>query len=117
MTGNTANFGGRAVTIGKFEIFTLRQPPSGFGPAASCDVAGNRREPIFFGDGDQEVYLDLLAEQVRRRGVEVWAYCLMPNHVRLMLTRPTKPASAWRVGEAHRHDHLPAAARNVVAPR
>lgn len=30
---------------------------------------GNRREPIFFEDGDQEVYRDLLAEQARRRGV------------------------------------------------
>jgi len=47
---------------------------------------GNRREPIFFEDGDQEVYRDLLAEQVWRRGVEVWAYCLMPNHVHLVLT-------------------------------
>ncbi len=31
---------------------------------------GNRREPIFFEGGDQEVYRDLLLEQVRRRGVE-----------------------------------------------
>ena len=30
---------------------------------------GNRREPIFFEDGDQEVYRGLLAEQTRRRGV------------------------------------------------
>ena len=35
---------------------------------------GNRREPIFFEDGDQEVYRDLLAGQARRRNVEVWAY-------------------------------------------
>ncbi len=27
---------------------------------------GHRREPIFFEDGDQEVYLDLLAEQLRK---------------------------------------------------
>lgn len=27
---------------------------------------GIRREPIFFEDGDQEVYLDLLAEQARK---------------------------------------------------
>ena len=33
---------------------------------------GNRREPIFFEDGDQEVYRDLLAEQAIRRRVEVW---------------------------------------------
>ena len=34
---------------------------------------GNRREPISFEDGDQEVYRDLLAEQTCKRGVEVWA--------------------------------------------
>ena len=50
---------------------------------------GNRREAIFFEDGDQEVYRDLLAEQSRKAGVEVWAYCLMPNHVHLILA-PTR---------------------------
>jgi putative transposase len=28
---------------------------------------GNRREPIFFEDGDQEIYRDLLGEQPVRR--------------------------------------------------
>ena len=39
---------------------------------------GNRREAIFFEDGDQEVYRDLLAEQTRgrSRGVGV------PSHSR-----------------------------------
>jgi REP element-mobilizing transposase RayT len=50
---------------------------------------GNRREAIFFEDGDQEVYRDLLAEKTRKAGVEVWAYCLIPNHVHLILT-PTR---------------------------
>lgn len=63
---------------------------------------GNRREPIFFEDGDQEVYRDLLAEQARRRGVEVWAYCLMPNHVHLVLTPADEPGLGLAVGEAHR---------------
>jgi putative transposase len=63
---------------------------------------GNRREPIFFEDGDQEVYRDLLAEQVRRRGVEVWAYCLMPNHVHLILTPRDETGLGLAVGEAHR---------------
>jgi putative transposase len=63
---------------------------------------GNRREAIFFEDGDQEVYRDLLAEQARKTGIEVWAYCLMPNHVHLIL-RPEQPESLGRaVGEAHR---------------
>lgn len=47
---------------------------------------GNRREPIFFQDGDREIYRDLLAEQARKAQVEVWADCLMPNHVHLILT-------------------------------
>jgi REP element-mobilizing transposase RayT len=46
---------------------------------------GNRREAIFFEDGDHEVYRGLLAEQARKAGVEVWAYCLMPNQVHLIL--------------------------------
>jgi putative transposase len=41
---------------------------------------GNRREAIFFADGDQRIYCDMLAEQLRKFSVEVWAYCLMPNH-------------------------------------
>ena len=35
---------------------------------------GNRREPIFFEAGDQEIYRDMLGEQMRRAKVEVWAY-------------------------------------------
>ena len=52
---------------------------------------GNRREAIFFEDGDQEVYRDLLAEQTRKAGVEVWAYCLMPNHVHLLTPTRADP--------------------------
>ena len=42
------------------------------------------REAIFFQDGDHEIYLDLLAEQMLKADVAVWAYCLMPNHVHLI---------------------------------
>ena len=63
---------------------------------------GNRREPIFFEDGDQEVYRDLLAEQAARRRVEVWAYCLMPNHVHLILTPSDEAGLGLAVGEGHR---------------
>lgn len=63
---------------------------------------GNRREPIFFEDGDQEIYLDLLAEQMRKARVEVWAYCLMPNHVHLILCPATEDGMASAMGAAHR---------------
>ena len=63
---------------------------------------GNRREPIFFEDGDQAVYLDLLAEQLQKARVDCWAYCLMPNHVHLILC-PTNPAGlGLALGAAHR---------------
>lgn len=63
---------------------------------------GNRREPIFFEDGDQDLYCDLLAEQTRKAGVEVWAYCLMPNHVHLILCPETEDGMAQALGAAHR---------------
>jgi putative transposase len=63
---------------------------------------GNRREPIFFEDGDQDIYCDLLAEQTRKAGVEVWAYCLMPNHVHLILVPATADGLGAAMGEAHR---------------
>jgi len=55
-----------------------------------------------FEDGDHEIYLDLLAEQTLKAGVAVWAYCLMPNHVHLIL-KPVRADDLGRaVGEAHR---------------
>ncbi len=45
---------------------------------------GNRRERTFFEDGDYALYLDLLADGAERAGVEIWSYCLMPNHVHLI---------------------------------
>ena len=63
---------------------------------------GNRREPVFFEDGDQDIYRDLLSEQMRKAEVEVWAYCLMPNHVHLILCPSTADGMARALGAAHR---------------
>jgi putative transposase len=63
---------------------------------------GNRREAIFFEDGDQQLYCEMLAEQLRRFSVEVWAYCLMPNHVHLILTPQGADGMSRALGEAHR---------------
>jgi putative transposase len=40
---------------------------------------GNRREPIFFEPGDQQLYIDILADRARKADVAVWAYCLWTN--------------------------------------
>lgn len=63
---------------------------------------GNRRQRTFFRDSDYEDYLLLMAAQCVRRGVEIWCYCLMPNHIHL-IARPTD-ADGLRlaIGEAHR---------------
>ena len=64
---------------------------------------GNRRETTFFEDGDYQLYLDLLAEAAAAAGVEVWAYCLMPNHVHLIVT-PSDEDGLWRTfRKVHRH--------------
>jgi putative transposase len=43
-----------------------------------------------------------MAEHCRRQGVAVWAYCLMPDHVHLILVPEQAEALARAVGEAHR---------------
>lgn len=63
---------------------------------------GNRREPIFFEPGDQEVYRDLLAEQTAKVGLAVWAYCLMPNHVHLVVVPTDEDGLGRAIGETHR---------------
>ena len=42
---------------------------------------GNRRATVFDDDASRTRYLQLLGECAQRFGVEVWAYCLMTNHV------------------------------------
>ncbi len=63
---------------------------------------GNRRLPTFYGEDDYRRYRALMAESLARCGVEVWAYCLMPNHVHLVLVPRDETGLARGVGEAHR---------------
>lgn len=63
---------------------------------------GNRRQPVFFGEEDYAEYFGLLGEYTRAAGVAVWAWCLMPNHVHLMLVPPHPDALRSALAEAHR---------------
>jgi putative transposase len=63
---------------------------------------GNRRQQVFFADGDYQTYLALLAEHLGKAGVAAWSWCLMPNHVHLMLAPPSPGALRESLGEAHR---------------
>ena len=51
---------------------------------------GNRRQQTFFNDEDYLAYIELMSEWCMRYHVSVWAYCLMPSHVHLILVPETK---------------------------
>src|SRR5476651_1186071 len=63
---------------------------------------GNRRQQVFFHDDDYIAYRTLLAESCHAAGVAVWGYCLMPNHVHLILTPSNPDGLRAALGEAHR---------------
>ncbi len=63
---------------------------------------GNRRERVFFTDDDYALYHGLLASQCRKQGVACWAYCLMPNHVHLILVPDRQESLGRALGETHR---------------
>jgi len=63
---------------------------------------GNRRLQTFFNDGDYQAYIAIMAYWCREHGVEIWAYCLMPNHVHLVAVPSTEESLARAIGEAHR---------------
>ena len=63
---------------------------------------GNRRQDVFFCDGDFQAYLDLLKKWCSRESVKIWAYCLMTNHVHLIV-KPEEGSNLSRaIGETHR---------------
>jgi len=62
---------------------------------------GNRRQRTFFSERDYRAYLNLIAEAKERAGVEIWAYCLMPNHVHFVAVPAEKDSLALLFRYAH----------------
>ncbi len=62
---------------------------------------GTRRQPTFFRASDYETYPHMAAGEFSAARVEVWAYCLMPNHVHLIATPETAEGLARAVGATH----------------
>ena len=63
---------------------------------------GNRQQRVFFADDDYAAYRDLLGEHCARTGTAVWAYCLMPNHVHLILVPSQSDGLRAALAPAHR---------------
>ena len=64
---------------------------------------GNRRQKTFFRGDDYQAYISLLSNAKEQAGIDVWAYCLMPNHVHLVVVPEHKDSLAVFFREAHRH--------------
>ncbi len=63
---------------------------------------GNRQQQTFFSVEDHKVYIELLVNAKEKAGVEVWAYCLMPNHVHLVVVPKRDDSLAAFFSDAHR---------------
>jgi putative transposase len=64
---------------------------------------GNQRQQTFFSDSDCRLYLRLLSRWCASSGTAVWAWCLMPNHVHLVLVPSSEDGLAAALGPAHGH--------------
>src|SRR3989338_5727773 len=62
---------------------------------------GNRRQNVFFKPDDKQAYLDILRLQAKFFGLEIWAYCLMDNHVHLIVAPKNEESLVKAIGETH----------------
>ena len=69
---------------------------------------GNRRQRVFFEDSQREYYLALLAENAQRYRTHVLSYCLMTNHVHLLLVPMQMDSLRWTLQRTHKQyaDHI-----------
>ena len=62
---------------------------------------GNRRADVFEVDADREAYLRFLQKYAVRHGLAVWAYCLMTNHVHLVVVPERQESLGRALRDAH----------------
>ena len=67
---------------------------------------GNRRQLIFFSEEDRQFYLGLLHTYGTRYGLAFWAYCLMPNHIHLVVVPENLLSMHLTIREVHRRYSL-----------
>lgn len=72
------------------------------GEAHHVTQRGNRGMRVFFNADDSSAYKALLAEHCKKAEVEVLAWCLMPNHVHLVLVPNDVDGLRRALGETHR---------------
>ena len=63
---------------------------------------GNRRAQTFFEDGDYALYESLLTDAARKAESDIWCYCLMPNHVHIIIVPSDEDGLRRTFADAHR---------------
>ena len=63
---------------------------------------GNGGQKVFFSASDYAAYRDRLSEAAREAGVAVWAWCLMPNDVHLVLAPEGEDGLRRALARVHR---------------
>lgn len=78
----------------------MARRPRVFAPGLLYHVIGrgNQRQATFLRDADYQGYLERLAKYRQKHGVVVWAYCLMPNHVHLLVETTGPPLAKFMQG-------------------
>lgn len=61
-------------------------------------VRGNQRQKTFLNDADFHAYVERLERYRKKAAVTVHAYCLMPNHVHLLVEMGAEPLSRFMQG-------------------
>ena len=59
---------------------------------------GNNRTTVFFDDEDRQTYLKLLTGYTQKHHVQIWAYCLMSNHIHLLAVPEMETSLARGIG-------------------
>jgi len=59
---------------------------------------GNNRMTVFFDDEDRQTYLDILSVYAQKNSLQIRAYCLMDNHLHLLVVPENEHSLAKGVG-------------------
>jgi putative transposase len=59
---------------------------------------GNNKETVFFDEEDRKFYLKLLKKYSDQWNFNIWAYCLMPNHVHILAVPRKEKSFARGIG-------------------
>jgi putative transposase len=62
---------------------------------------GNNRNAVFFEEEDNHFYIKSLQSYSRKWGFDIWAYCLMTNHVHILAVPSTKISLSKGIGSTN----------------